>query len=473
MAKWRTLGRRDTGTQTSGINLDLHRVGSADREESVSEILLPTNTEVERLVLGSILLDDECLHAVRPVLTADDFALEKHKRIWQRITGLYDTGQPVDRVTAATALRDAGELESVDGVSYLVSLDDGLPQIPNLDGYVRILKEDASRRRILMLGDNLMRRAANREKPQDILDSIGNLTAEMVPTDSARGLVSARELVDRVGVTEILSPRIARGVPFPWEWLNNSTCGMLPSELWVLAGHTSSGKTSAAIQTAVHVARSQSKGVPIFTMEMDDVSVLQRAVWQVSRVDSERAKRDLLTSEERNRTGEALAMLAQLPLYFDEDSFSVMEIHGRLRRLRTRGPLGLIVVDYLQLLRDGSRHNTRAEAVGANARALKLMAGEFQCPVLLLSQFNRDGARSKSNETPRRPELYDLKESGDIENHANGVWFIHRLSSLDADQVPVEFILAKQRDGRRNVKQKFWFLPKYQRFDGCTSEAEA
>jgi replicative DNA helicase len=110
--------------------------------------------------------------------------------------------------------------------------------------------------------------------------------------------------------------------------------------------------------------------------------------------------------------------------------------------------------------------------VGANARALKLIAGEFQCPLLLLSQFNRDSARTKSNEIPRRPELYDLKESGDIENHANGVWFIHRSSTADADQVPVDFILAKQRDGRRNITRKFWFLPKYQRFDGCAMEEQ-
>ena len=147
-----------------------------------------------------------------------------------------------------------------------------------------------------------------------------------------------------------------------------------------------------------------------------------------------------------------------------------MEIHARLRRLRSRGPLGLIVVDYLQLLRDGGRHNTRAEAVGANARVLKLMAGEFQCPVLLLSQLSRDSAKPKPNEAPRRPELYDLKESGDIENHASGVWFIHRLNASDVDQVGVEFILAKQRDGRRNILQEFWFFPKSQRFDAKVRE---
>ncbi len=127
--------------------------------------------------------------------------------------------------------------------------------------------------------------------------------------------------------------------------------------------------------------------------------------------------------------------------------------------------LRLVVVDYLQLLRDGGRHNTRAEAVGANARTLKLLAGEFECPVLVLSQFNRDSAKTKPNETPRRPELYDLKESGDIENHANGVWFIYRPNQRDAGRVSVEFLLPKQREGPRNIGHEYWFFPRYQCFD--------
>jgi replicative DNA helicase len=427
----------------------------------MAEILaLPASVDVERLVLGAVLVDSEPLHDVRLVLTADDFSLEKHRRIWRGITELYNNGSTVDRVTLATALRDAGELESVDGLSYLVSLDDGLPRIPNLSDYVRTLKDDAARRRIIAFGDNLMRRAANRENPLTILDSIGSLALELAPADSGKGLVSARQLVDRVGISEILSPRIARGVPFPWMWLNNATCGMLGGELWILAAHTSAGKTSAALQTAVHVARQQSKAVAVFSLEMGDVPVFQRAVWQLSRVDSEQAKRGRLTQEERKRAGEAVNTLYELPLYFGDSMFSVMEIHGRLRQLRTRGALGLIVVDYLQLLRDGGRHNTRAEAVGANARALKLMAGEFECPLLLLSQFSRDSAK-----TARRPELHDLKESGDIENHANGVWFIHRPDLQDAEQVSVEFILPKQRDGRRNILHEFYFFPRNQRFD--------
>ena len=444
-------------------------------------IALPVNVDVERFVLGSILLDGELLQDVRPVLTPDDFSLEKHRRIWKQVVDLYDAGGHVDRVTVANALQEVGELESVGGFSYLVALDDGLPQLPDISAYVKILKDNATWRRIMMAGDSLMKRAANREPLQGILDSMGSLALDMAPTDTGKGLVSMQQLVDRVGITDILAPRVSRGVPFPWEWLNNATCGMLPGELWVLAGHTSSGKTSAAIQTAVHVARTQSKAVAVFSLEMGDVSVFQRAIWQMSSVDSERAKLGRLTAEERRRAGDAVSMLYELPLHLDDSSFSVMEIHARLRRLRASGAVGLIVVDYLQLLRDGGRHNTRAEAVGANARMLKLLANDFGCPVLLLSQFNRDSARAKLNEPLRQPELYDLKESGDIENHANGVWFIHREDQQDQERVPVEFLLPKQRDGRRKVKGHFWFQPSFQRFDaripdgeeGCNSSTSA
>jgi replicative DNA helicase len=427
--------------------------------------MLPVNVDVERLVLGLLMLDGALLLQVRSVLSPDDFSLEINKRVWHRMTELYDCGRHVDRVTVTTAMRDAGELGS-DGFTYLVGLGEGLPLLTDLSAYVRILKDDAARRRIIVVADNLMQRASRREAPQAILDSMENLALEIAPAETGKGLESARQLVERVGISEILSPRVKRGVPFPWAWMNSATCGMLPGELWVLAGHTSTGKSSAAIQAAVSIARTQAKMVSVFTLEMPSVTVFLRAVWQLSRVNSERAKRGQLTPEERKRANDAANLLYGLPLSFDDSSYSAMEIHAQLRRQRSRGPLGLIVIDYLQLLRDGGRHSTRAEAVGANARMLKLMAGEFECPVLLLSQFSRESAKTKPNESPRPPELYDLKESGDIENHANGVWFIHRPSPLDSDQVSVEFMLPKQRDGRRNISHEYWFYPNHQRFEG-------
>lgn len=246
--------------------------------------------------------------------------------------------------------------------------------------------------------------------------------------------------------------------------MTENTCGMLPGELWVLAAHTSVGKTSAAIQCAVHAAI-RGVGASIHSLEMGDVSVFQRAVWQLSRVDSTRAKRGQLSKDERVAAQAAVAELAERPIYLDDGSRSVMEIHAAVRRQSLKAPIGLIVVDYLQLLEDGGRYDNRAQAVGANARRLKLMAQEFKAPVLLLSQFNRESAKP---DKARRPSLTDLKESGDIENHSNGVWFIHRPGQPNGgdEVIPVEFILAKQRDGARDIfTSRVQFRPAIQSFE--------
>lgn len=424
-------------------------------------LALPCSTDAEKFVLGSCLLDVELLHAARPVLTDDDFSTESHRRIWQCVARLYDGGQTADRVTVATALQDAGQLDGIGGLTYLVSLDDGLPQLPDISAYVKILRDDSTRRRIIALGDNLIHRAVARDNPQAILDSLAAQALDMAPADSGDGLVSARELVDSIGLDTMLQPRVKNGIPFPWPWMTRHTCGLLPGELWVLAGHTSTGKTSAALQLATHAA-ARGTGTAIFSLEMAKPSLFTRAVWQMSGVDSERAKQGELTDAEKRTARESAGQLYEMPIFFDDSSTSMMAIHASVRRRKLKAPVGLIVIDYLQLLGDGGRHDNRAQAVGANARAAKLMASEFRCPVVLLSQFSRESAKPGKL---RRPELTDLKESGDIENHANGVWFVHRESQQDAETIPVEFILPKQRDGRRNIFTSMTFRPSVQRFE--------
>jgi replicative DNA helicase len=174
------------------------------------EVALPVAMEVECLVLGSVLLDETLLHDVRPVLGPDDFAIEKHRRIWGHIAQLYDAGAHVDRVTVATALKDAGELESVDGVGYLVELDNGLPRFPHIASYVRILHDKTIRRRIIGVADALQRRAASNEGTQTIIDSLGGLALDMAPVETGMGLVSVGELVEQVGINQILAPRVSR-----------------------------------------------------------------------------------------------------------------------------------------------------------------------------------------------------------------------------------------------------------------------
>jgi replicative DNA helicase len=427
---------------------------------------LPTNVDAERFVLGSMLLDDAVLHEIRAVLSDDEFSLEKHRRIWKRSVEIYDGGGHVDRITVANALMNAGELESCDGLTYLVSLDDGLPQIPNVDSYVQIVKDKAMLRRIIRATDHLQNRCMSQEEtPQSILNSLGNTLIELAPQEAGKGLQSIQELIDEKGISTLLQPRQARGIELPWRWLDDATCGMHPGQIWYLAGYTSTGKTSAALQVGVHAAR-KGTGVAIFNLEMGKISLFQRMVYQIARVDSERAKRNALTSEERKRVNEAASLLADLPIYIDDSMAStVPAIGAAMRRLRLKTKVGLAIVDYLQLLGTLGRELNRAQEVGANSRALKKAAREFECPFLVLSQFKRGKANEKTGEIPK-PTLSDFKESGDVENDADVAWFIHRPTTQEQELVPVSFILAKQREGPRDIEQDFYFLPKSQRFDG-------
>lgn len=428
----------------------------------MAQLTLPTNPDIERFVLGSVLLDGNLLHSVRPVVTPEDFATDQHQRIWRGICARYDAGEHVDTYTVMTDAMKRGEKEiaALGGMAYVGSLTEGMPQFSDITSYVKILKETSTRRKIMHVGNVLMERASSGEPVQPILDSMGRYASDLSATETQRGLISAKELVDDLGMSRILAPRSERGLLSPWSWMNRKTFGFLPGELWVLAAHTSAGKTSAALQFGVGAAI-RGAGCAVFTLEMKADSLFQRAVWQLSGADSERAKGNELDARERDLVRDAANRLYNLPIYFDDTALTVMAIHAAVRRRKLKDPVGLIIVDYLQLLGSSGRHGSRAEEVGANARALKLMASEFSCPVILLSQFNRESSKPGKQ---RPPELSDLKESGDIENHANGIWFIYRPDMQDTEKALVQFMLPKQRDGRRNIYHDFWFFPKSQSF---------
>ena len=428
---------------------------------------VPQNLEYERLLLGLALLYEESLHALRPVLEDADFTAEKNRTVWRRICALYDAGTAVEAVTVYQALRMAGEADSVGGISYLADLETGVPRLSSIDSYVAGLKDKTLLRKLMHASQLTINRCLSGEETgAAILDSLSQTAATIAPQASGHGLESAGDIIDEVGISRILRPRRDAGLQFPWPWMNYRTGGMLPAELWILAGHTSTGKTSAMLQHAVTVAR-RGEPVSIFSLEVGRESLLQKAIYQIARVDSEAGKRGKLSADDRRVVTAAADEVHELPLYLDTASSTTMAIHAAVRRLKAKHTVKHVIVDYLQLLGDSGRQENRAQAVGANAWALKLLATDFQVPVLLLSQFTRESNKPGKQ---REPALTDLKESGDIENHANGVWFLHRPNDEDSNQIPMKFILAKQRDGRRNVWQDFYFYPQYQRFEQVTQE---
>jgi replicative DNA helicase len=436
----------------------------------LTEQTLPHNPEAERFVLGSVMLQPEAMHDIRPVVTADDFLPEKHRHIWDAMCAIYDDGGHVDRVTVANELQRRGELQVCGGISYIVSLDDGLPVITNLEDYVRIVQDKAVLRRIIAATENLQARCfADGEKPQQILDSIGQTILDLAPADKRRGFVSPSELIAQLGINRLLSPRRHSGIGLPWKDLDAVLCGLQPEQLILLAAHTSCGKTAAATQVAIAAAE-QGVGVAIFSLELSAESLFRRMVYQISGMDAERHRAGKFGEDDTVKLGKAADTLKALPIYWnDKASCTVPAIHADLRKLRLRANIGLVIVDFLQIVRGTGRVESRNNEVGSNSRGLKLAAKEFQCPFLVLSQLKREGQGNEG----RPPRLSDLRDSGEIEENSDVVWFIHRKSSDPENPIKAsEFIIAKQREGPRGVSLPMAFLSTCQRFEMGMAEAQ-
>jgi replicative DNA helicase len=425
---------------------------------------LPMNLDAERYVLGSVLLDDTLFTGLVGALQTDDFSVEKHRRMFNRMGELHERGERIDRITLANELEKQNQLESVDGLGYLVSLDDGLPQIANLDSYVRIVQEKAVLRRLAVVASKIEAQVfAGEEGPQAILDGASQMLSGLQPGERLKRPISTGALVEECSVDNLLSPTRERALSirfFPG--LDRLLCGLQPEQLVLLAGHTSTGKTSLALQIAVEVATQS--GVCYFSLEMEPRRLFRRMVVQRAKVAHDLLRRGELDGEQRRLCLGVAEWLKQQPLWLDERSHTVAAIIAAVRKVRLVQPVGLVVVDYLQLLSSAGRYDSRAREVSANNRALKLAAQEFGIPFLVLSQFSRESAKAH-----RPAQLYDLKESGDIENDADVVLLIRPDPAQPEGEVPrlVDLYLAKQREGPRNIHVPMQFWPAFQRFEEC------
>jgi replicative DNA helicase len=415
---------------------------------------LPTNTDAERFVLGSILLDDSFYIQAAGTLEAGDFSLEKHRRIFQRMGELQDRGEKIDRITVANELMKFNELEACDGLGYLVSLDDGLPQIPNLDAYIRIVKDKAVLRRIIFASQNMMNRCLlGEEHPDEILAGAEETLLKLGESRVKAGLLNAHSILESYegGINAFLDPsKRLKGISTGFAKLDEMTGGMHGGDLFILAARPSMGKTALALNIAQHVALRLKQTAAIFSLEMSKESLLTRMLCAAARVDSQRFRAGYLTQEERRKLNGALHELVDSPLYIDDTAgIHLMDVHAKLRRLQAeRGRIGLVIVDYLQLMTGRGRFENRNQEVSALSRGMKLLAKELNVPMLVLSQLSR---AVETRQGDHRPQLSDLRESGSIEQDADLVGFIFREEVYHRDREDLrglaELIVAKQRNG--------------------------
>ncbi|MBI4904800.1 MAG: replicative DNA helicase [Acidobacteria bacterium] len=422
-------------------------------EDTIFERGLPTNVDAERFVLGSILLDDTTFLQIAGTVDADDFSLEKHRRIFRRMFELHDRGERIDRVTLANELMKHGQLESVDGLAYLVSLDDGLPQISNLESYVRIVKSKSLLRRIILTSQRTIDRCiAGGEDPEDIIANTGEDFMKLGGGTAGAGLSTPQQIIESYegGLNSFLDPsKRIQGVSTGFLKYDEKTGGMRPGELIIIAARPAMGKTALVLNIAHHVAVKMRQPTAVFSLEMSKESLLTRLLCASARVDSQRFRAGFLNQHERRQLQVAAAELVESPLFIDDSaSSSLMDMHAKLKRVRAEHGLGLVIVDYLQLMTSRGRVDSRTSEVSAFSRGLKLMAKELEVPVIALSQLSR---APETRQGDHRPQLSDLRESGSIEQDADVVNFIFREEVYKPDRTDLkglaELIISKQRSG--------------------------
>jgi replicative DNA helicase len=415
---------------------------------------LPTNVDAERFVLGSILLDDSFFIQAAGSLEAEDFSLEKHRRIFKRMGDLHERDERIDRITVANELMKFNELEACDGLSYLVSLDDGLPQLPNVDSYIRIVKDKSVLRRIILASQHMINRCLmDTEEPDQILAGAEETLLKLGEAQVKSGLLNPEQILRDYegGINAFLDPsKRIKGISTGFTKLDEMTGGMHGGDLVIIAARPSMGKTALALNIAQHVTLKLKKTVAVFSLEMSKESLLTRMVCSGARVDSQRFRAGYLNQMERQKLHNAVNELVESQLFIDDSAgIHLMEMHAKLRRLQSeQGKIGLVVVDYLQLMSGHGRFENRNQEVSALSRGMKLLAKELNVPMMVLSQLSR---AVETRQGDHRPQLSDLRESGSIEQDADVVGFIFREEVYNRDREDLrglaELIIAKQRNG--------------------------
>jgi replicative DNA helicase len=372
------------------------------------------------MVLGWILIDDSHFVAVAGSLKPEDFALDKHRIIYGRMSEMSELAERIDYTTLANCLLKYKELERIDGLSYLVSLTDGMPNVASLDAYIVIIRDKSILRKTIYAAQSIIDRAVS--GAEDANELLGNAESML----SQLGIESATEdeyitpggVIRRAGsLQKYLDRGKDFGVPTGFVWLDRMTCGMRPGQLWILAAHTAGGKSTMARAIARNAALRNYPGAFI-TLEMQDDEVTDGLICAQGEIDSQVIRRGL--DFERSRTREAASIIADLPIYIrDRGTCTLAQLHAGLRKLKTERSITWCIVDYLQLMSGTGRAENRTQEVSQFSRGLKQIASDLKIPVLALSQFKRTG------EVQRRPQLTDLRESGSIEQDANLVMFLY------------------------------------------------
>jgi len=413
--------------------------------------LPPQNIEAEQSILGGILIENEALNRVLETLEEKDFYREAHQKIFKCMIGLSEKNEPLDLITLTNALKKRKELEEVGGASYLASIVDSVPTAANIFYYAKIVKEKAILRKLISTATEIITQSYQERKDlDDFLDEAEQAIFRISEHQVKPAFYPVKDVVkESFKLIEKLYEKkeLITGVPSGFKDLDKKTAGFQPADLIIVAGRPSMGKTAFCLNIAQYAAITTRVPTAIFSLEMSKEQLAIRMLCSESRVDSARLRSGFLGESDWPKLTMAAGVLSDAPIFIDDAAaISVLELRAKARRLKAERGLGLVVVDYLQLMRGRSGVERREQEISEISRSLKALAKELNIPVIAISQLSR-----KAEDRPgRRPQLSDLRESGAIEQDADVILFIYRdeVYNPDSDHKGVsEVIIGKQRNG--------------------------
>ena len=421
----------------------------------------PHDEDAEQAVLGSMLTDNDAVMAAVEVLKEDAFYREDNKIIYQAILNLYSKSEPIDIITLKDELESMGKFEQVGGFEYLASLPDKVPTTANVQKYIKIVEEKSVLRNLIKTANEIIELGYNpTEDVEDIMDGAEKKIFDIMQSKNTKSYTPIKDvLVESFTNLEKLynQKQHVTGVPTQFYDLDDKTAGLHGSELILVAARPAMGKTAFALNIATNAALRANVPVAIFSLEMSKDQLVNRMLCSEAMVDSNKVRTGKLDEEDWTKLAEAIGPLSEAGVYIDDTpGISVMEIRTKCRKLKMEKNIGLVVIDYLQLISGSNKRNgSREQEISEISRALKVLAKELNVPVIALSQLSR-GAEKRDD---KRPMLSDLRESGAIEQDADIVMFLYRddyYNKESAEKDIAEVIIAKQRGGSTGTVKLYW-----------------
>jgi replicative DNA helicase len=448
-----------------------------DRQPTIGQILAtevaagrvpPQNLEAEASLLGSILIEKDAIIKIADIVNADDFYVDRNGLIYAAIMDLYEQRQPIDIVSLSNKLREAGELERVGGSAYIAELTSAVPTAAHVVHYAGIVSHKATLRRLIAAASNISQFGYDEQAPLDqLLDRAEQTIFEVSQKNLKQNFIPINSILadsfDRLNELHSNSGKL-RGIPTGFRDLDTMLAGLQNSDLLILAARPSMGKTTFVMNMAHHVAAKEGIPVGFFSLEVSKEQLIDQLLAIESGVDSWKLRTGALDEDDFPRINEAMAELSEAPLYIDDSAMTnVMEMRTKARRLQAEHGLGLVIIDYLQLISGGARSlEGRQQEVSEISRGLKGLARELNVPVIALSQLSR----AVESRNPPMPQLADLRDSGSIEQDADVVMFIYREAyyNKQTDRENITDILIKKHRNGPIGDVELYFHPEQRRF---------